>query len=98
MGSLKNSFGLLGGEVTKNQYKEGNCLKRESWTLWRFKGGPWQKNRGGGVEGGLWYPNAQYGYFSLSTDSLQFKDEETCMACKAIKCNVWTVRQPFLYL
>ena len=33
MGSLKNSFGLLDGEVTKNQYKEGNCLKRESWTL-----------------------------------------------------------------
>ena len=35
-----------GGGLTENQYRGWDCLKREAWTVYRFKGGSWQK-RGG---------------------------------------------------
>ena len=35
-GSLKNPI-LMGGGFTKNQYIGGDCLKREAWTICRFK-------------------------------------------------------------
>ena len=51
------------GRLQKNQYIEGNCLKRGAWTVCRFKEGL-AKKRGVGFfrGGGGWYPNAHYGF------------------------------------
>ena len=39
---------------TKKQCIEGNCLKRGTWTVCRFRGGGLGEKEGGGVfEGGL---------------------------------------------
>ena len=47
------------GEVTKNRYRGGNCLKKGggAWTICRFKEGAWQERRGVVFEGGG-YPDA----------------------------------------
>ena len=37
----------------KNQYREGNCLKRGAWTVYRFKGRLGNKEEGGVFKGGL---------------------------------------------
>ena len=53
-----------GGVHEKTIYREGDCLKRGPWTVWRFKGG--LARRGDSVfdgkmgGGGAWYPNAHY--------------------------------------
>ena len=56
---------LLGGGFIKNQYRGGDCLKREAWTVYWFKGG-WQES-GDGVVEGVWYLNA---YYELSQNQL----------------------------
>ena len=41
------------GGFTKNQYRRGDCLKRQAWTVYRFKGGgAWHKRGSGVFEGG----------------------------------------------
>ena len=70
---------LLGREFMKNQYRGGDCLKREAWTVCRFKGGLGKKE-GGGVFEGVWYPNAHYGC------ALIFKTHlEVCLKCSLNK-------------
>ena len=36
---------LLGGSSQKTNIEGGDCLKRKSWTVYRFKGGAWQERR-----------------------------------------------------
>ena len=67
---------LLGGEFMKNQYREGDCLKREgAWTVCRFNGGGGglARKRGGVFEGG-WDPDAHYG---LVPGNVCVQDEDT---------------------
>ena len=47
-GSLKNQIFRGAGNFTKDQYRGGrDCLKREVWTVFRFKGrGAWQEREG----------------------------------------------------
>ena len=62
-----NIFGVhwkiwfLGGGLTKNLYRMGDCLKRGAWTVCRFKRGAWQERQGGVFEEG-WYSNAHYAF------------------------------------
>ena len=57
--------GGVGGHE-KTIYR-GNCLKREAWSVCKFKGGGLAKKEVDGVfeEGGGWYPNACYGNIFL---------------------------------
>ena len=57
---------FLGGELTKNQYMGGNCLKRGAWTVCRLNGG-FGKKEGGDVfeRGGVDTPNKHYGITSF---------------------------------
>ena len=55
-GFIEKSDGQ-GGGVSKNQYREGNCRKRGSWTVYRFKGrGLGKKEGGGALRGGVGQP------------------------------------------
>ena len=50
-----------GGGVRKKAINRGNCLKRQSWTVCRLKGGGGVRwKRGGGVFEGAWYSNVYY--------------------------------------
>ena len=49
----------MGVGVTKIQYIGGDCLKRRTWIVCRFKGG-FDKKEGSVFEGGL-IPSAHYG-------------------------------------
>ena len=68
MGWRMKNFNILGvhrkiwvlrGGGHKRPIYRWDCLKREAWTVCRFKGG-WQERGGGVFEGGS-YPNAHYG-------------------------------------
>ena len=52
MGVHSKIWFLGGREVTKIKYI-GDCLKRGTWTVWRFKRGLGEKERGGTFDGGL---------------------------------------------
>ena len=49
---------LLGGEFTKKNDIEGDCLKKGPWTVCRFKGA-WQERGGVFLRGG-WYLDVHY--------------------------------------
>ena len=43
---------FYGGDLMKNQYRWGNCLKREGLDSLQIYGGAWQERGGGVCEGG----------------------------------------------
>ena len=48
------------GGSQKKQYVGGNCLKRETWIVCRFRQGELGKKEGVDVLKGHWYPNAHF--------------------------------------
>ena len=38
MGCTEKSDFIVGRGITKNQYREGDCLKVGDWTVFRFRG------------------------------------------------------------
>ena len=66
----------MGRGATKNQYVEGNCLKRGPWIVYRFKVDLAKKREGvllRGWEGS--YPNVHYVCEFFSTSCKDFPDK-----------------------